>query len=189
MSEDYLLIIQLNGGSKKAFSIIYDKYAGMIYSFVNSILHDEILAEDITQYCFMQLWKHRDRISPYKNLPAYLYVIARNAVYKESKRQILATRYLTFAKENYSDLVSINENKVDYNMILREIDKIIASLPDSRRKIFQLRTEQNISVKDIANQLNISPKTVETQISRTVKTLRKALTDMGFIITLFLFLN
>ena len=36
MQEDYLLIIQLNGGSKRAFSVIYDKYVGIIYSYVNS---------------------------------------------------------------------------------------------------------------------------------------------------------
>ena len=76
MQEDYLLIIQLNGGSKRAFSVIYDKYVGIIYSYVNSILRDDLLAEDITQFSFMQLWKHRDRISPYRNLPAYLYSLS-----------------------------------------------------------------------------------------------------------------
>lgn len=186
MQEDYLLIIQLNGGSKRAFSVIYDKYVGIIYSYVNSILRDDLLAEDITQFSFMQLWKHRDRISSYRNLPAYLYVVARNAAYKEVKRQLRAAKYMNFAKEHYCDLVAINANYVDYGLIVKEIEKVMSLLPESRKKIFLLRTEQNMSIKEIAESLGISPKTVETQISRTMKVLKKALCGMGFLICFFL---
>ena len=38
MKSDSLLIIELNSGSRKAFSAIYDKYAGMVYSYACSIL-------------------------------------------------------------------------------------------------------------------------------------------------------
>ena len=113
MQEDYLLIIQLNGGSKRAFSVIYDKYVGIIYSYVNSILRDDLLAEDITQFSFMQLWKHRDRISPYRNLPAYLYVVARNAAYKAYIKQ-------------EKNLLAQLEQSIKANPIIQEFDdKII----------------------------------------------------------------
>ncbi|MBO5194300.1 MAG: RNA polymerase subunit sigma-70, partial [Bacteroidales bacterium] len=76
MSEDRMLIVQMNAGSKKAFASLYDKYVSMVYGYVYSVLKDSTLAEDITQFCFMKLWEHRSIIAQDRNLPAWLYVTA-----------------------------------------------------------------------------------------------------------------
>ena len=59
MEQDYILISKLNASSKQAFNDLYEKYVDMVYSFVLSILNDNSVAEDITQFVFIQLWEHR----------------------------------------------------------------------------------------------------------------------------------
>lgn len=183
MKSDSLLVIQLNAGSKKAFSALYDKYAGMVYSYAWSVLKDRILAEDITQFCFMQLWEHRETVSAYKNLPAWLYVMARNAVYKEIRQQITATKYIDFATESFEHYQKAVDGKADYGLIIKEIDKFLDSLPETRRKVFMMKAFQEMSVKEIAQAMSISPKTVETHIHRAYTALRAAIAKVAFVLS------
>ena len=180
MKTDSLLIIQLNAGSKKAFSALYDKYAGMVYGYAYSMLKDKILAEDITQFCFMQLWEHKETVSAYKNLPAWLYVTARNAIYKETRQQIVATKYIDFATETFERYQMATDGNIDYMLIIKEIEKFIASLPETRRKAFMMKAFQDKSVKEIADTMSISPKTVETHIHRAYTALRAAVAKLAF---------
>lgn len=92
MDQEYLQIIRLNCGSKQAFTAIYNKYVGRIFNYVCAMTRDEVLAEDITQFCFMKLWERRKEIRPDENFAAYLYVIARNAVYKETRRLVTSAQ-------------------------------------------------------------------------------------------------
>ena len=172
MKTDSLLIIQLNAGSKKAFSALYDKYAGMVYGYAYSMLKDKILAEDITQFCFMQLWEHKETVSAY--------ITARNAIYKETRQQIVATKYIDFATETFERYQMATDGNIDYMLIIKEIEKFIASLPETRRKVFMMKAFQDKSVKEIADTMSISPKTVETHIHRAYTALRAAVAKLAF---------
>ena len=55
MEQDYILIAKLNASSKQAFSDLYEKYVDMVFSFVVSLMNDSSVAEDITQFVFIQL--------------------------------------------------------------------------------------------------------------------------------------
>ena len=148
MIGDVELIKRLNESDKDSFEMLYDRYVGMVYSFLNSLLKNESLAQDYTQWCFMQLWEHRHSISSDRNLPAWLYVTARNAAYKEVRRQVVVARYVEL------------------------------SLPEARRRIFIMRMEEGKSVNEIAQELGISPKTVETQIARAKSFLKEHVSDL-----------
>ena len=141
---------------------------------------DKILAEDITQFCFMQLWEHKETVSAYKNLPAWLYVTARNAIYKETRQQIVATKYIDFATETFERYQMATDGNIDYMLIIKEIEKFIASLPETRRKVFMMKAFQDKSVKEIADTMSISPKTVETHIHRAYTALRAAVAKLAF---------
>jgi len=72
-----------------------------------------------------------------------------------------------------------------------EIDTAIDNLPERCRLVFVLSRFEEMSYRQIAEQLNISMKTVENQISKALKSLRIALADhlplslLLFILTVF----
>lgn len=179
MKEDHILIEQLNASSMEAFSALYDKYAGMVFNFTLSILKDDCISEDITQSCFALMWSRRASISPDGNLPAWLYVVARNAVFKEVRRQVTASKYLDYLSNN--DNADSQENDLterDAAVIMSEAEAAIAALPESRRKIYKMRFIEGLSVHEISERLDISPKTVETQIARAKNAIRQRISEL-----------
>lgn len=179
MKEDQILIKQLNASSVEAFSALYDKYAGMVFNFTRSILKDDAISEDITQSCFGLMWSRRASISPDGNLPAWLYVVARNAVFKEVRRQVTASKYLDYLSNN--DNADSQENDLterDTAVIMSEAEAAIAALPESRRKIYKMRFIEGLSVHEISERLDISPKTVETQIARAKNAIRQRISEL-----------
>lgn len=178
MKEDQILIEQLNASSMEAFSALYDKYAGMVFNFTRSILKDAAICEDITQSCFGLMWSRRETISPDGNVPAWLYVVARNAVFKEVRRQVTASKYLDYLSNR--DEAETQESELtngDTSVILAEAEAAIDALPESRRKIYKMRFIDG-SVHEISERLDISPKTVETQIARAKNAIRQRISEL-----------
>lgn len=179
MKEDHILIKQLNASSMEAFSALYDKYAGMVFNFTRSILKDDAICEDITQSCFGLMWSRRETISPDGNVAAWLYVVARNAVFKEVRRQVTVSKYLDYLSNN--DNADSQENDLterDTAVIMSEAEAAIAALPESRRKIYKMRFIEGMSVHEISERLDISPKTVETQIARAKNAIRQRISEL-----------
>lgn len=179
MKEDHILIKQLNASSMEAFSALYDKYAGMVFNFTRSILKDDAICEDITQSCFGLMWSRRETISPDGNVAAWLYVVARNAVFKEVRRQVTVSKYLDYLSNN--DNADSQENDLterDTAVIMSEAEAAIAALPESRRKIYKMRFIEGMSVHEISERLVISPKTVETQIARAKNAIRQRISEL-----------
>lgn len=173
MDQEYLQVIRLNCGSKQAFTAIYNKYVGRIFNYVCAMTRDEVLAEDITQFCFMKLWERRKEIRPDENFAAYLYVIARNAVYKETRRLITSANYIDFLTHASAIGLNSTQEDVNFSLLKSKMAQVIDRLPDSRRLIYLMSSERHMTNEEIARELNISPKTVETQLSRVVAALRK----------------
>ena len=53
---DYELMLLIKGKQHAALSVLYDRYAGLIYSFAWKALRDEPAARDIVQAVFLRLW-------------------------------------------------------------------------------------------------------------------------------------
>ncbi|MGM9788399.1 MAG: RNA polymerase sigma factor [Candidatus Cryptobacteroides sp.] len=172
MEQDHILIARLNASSKKAFGELFDRYVGIVHSFVSSMIKDESVAEDITQLVFVKLWEQRKNISSEGNLPAWLYVTARNAVFKEIRRMILMDKYVNYAV--HSQMLQENNalDGIDGAVLRQEVDSVVNSFPEAMKKIYLLRTVEGLSVADIAKMMDISPKTVETQLFRAKGRLR-----------------
>ena len=181
---DAELIQQLRQGNKEAFSKIYYKYVDIIYGHIFAIVKDHIITEDITQFCFMQLWIHRRDIADNKCLGAYLYIIGRNKAYKEFRKQASSktyNEYLKIAHNEWNQAVTEPECNIDFRLLRAEIQKVLESLPPTRREIWDMKTIEGLTAKEIAQQLDISQKTVETQLYRVKLALKKVVSNLFLI--------
>ena len=185
--DDSDLIRKLNDGDKEAFTELYDKYVGKVYGFLYKTMKDEAAAEDLTQFCFMQIWINRKKISTNCNFPAYLYVTARNSAYKEFRKQIVTETYINSAIRNETNYQREDYGNVDFKLIEKEIAKFIKGLPEARKKIYVMSRIEGKKSLQISQDLGISIKTVEAQLSRVNIGLRKAISKiiiMIFVISL-----
>lgn len=64
------------------------------------------------------------------------------------------------------------DETLHYHELKKMHDGIIRSLPDKRRRIYELSFEHELSCPAIADRLSLSPRTVEGQLLLARKTIR-----------------
>lgn len=172
---EYQLLTMLRRGELAAFDAIYAKYSGYVYNFMASVLYDKNLAEDLTQELFMRLWEHRREIDTDRNFQAYVFTIARNLVYKESRRLLMNARFVQATRMREENGVgdASTEERLDLIFTNEYIDTLIESMPPARREIFCLSKMQGLSVREVAQRLELSPRTVEAQLYQANRYLRR----------------
>lgn len=185
---DESILIRLKDGDEKAFDMLFWKFNPMIYNFVNSILFNKSLAEDITQQVFLKIWEKRESINLEKSFSSYIYTIARNFVYQETERLVYENKFISFYKANENELDNSTFEKIDAGFIESFINEVIAQLPEKQQKIFDLSRRKGYSNKEIAKELDISEKSVENHVYRTLQFLKEKM-KKNFIFLAFLFLS
>lgn len=187
-SIDIALLKRLKEGDETAFESIYWKYNSYVFNFINSLLYDRVLSEDITQSVFMKIWERRESIDPDKGFDAYLFTIARNMVYKETENRLLSESAFYALSQQQTNEDFLMEEKIDADSLRLYIDNLIEQLPLSRKEIFKLSRREHLSNKEIATRLSISEKTVETQLYRSLRFLKEKLSNDHLLAILFVVL-
>lgn len=182
-AEDSKLLLQLSEGSKHAFDILYDKYWKQVFNAAYKRLNDTEQAQDIAQDVFIQLWIRGTR-SPIENLPAYLFVAARNSVFKHLEKEFKYTAMPDIANQIENPLDRADA-EVLYEEFLQAFNDLINTLPTQQRIIFKMRFEEDLSSQQIADQLQISPKTVRNQLGKALATLRTSLLVFQFFVFMY----
>jgi RNA polymerase sigma-70 factor (ECF subfamily) len=176
-SIDTKVLHALKQGDSHAFEAVFSRYYAKIYHFALAALYNKSLAEDITQNVFLSVWENRKRIVTEKNFSAYLFTIAKNLVYDETKKRVLDFRYEDYVKRTLHEEDYSSEEKLEANSLEGLIIQLIEKLPEARRKVIMLHFTEDLSNKEIAAKLSISEKNVEMQIRRSLAYIRKHLKD------------
>ena len=183
---DSKMLHRLKTGDEDAFEYIFRKYNGKIYHFAEATLYDKSLAEDITQNVFLSIWERRRDIDPEKNFQAYLYTIAKNRVYRETEKKLLAFRYREYIHKAQPDEEdSSTEETIHVRSLEERILRLVDKLPEARKKIFLLHFTEDLSNKEIAKKLSISEENVEMQMKRSLDYLRRHLKEYIALAALF----
>ncbi len=171
-------------GNRAAYTEIYKRYTGILYSHAYAKLQDREEARDAIQELFTVLWVKRQEIAIDTNLAGYLYSAVRNRVLNTISHKRVASIYVSQQEINSNEFVSATDHLVREKELASLIEKEISCLPLKMREVFELSRKNNLSRKEIASQLNLSEKTVKNQINSALKVLR---VKMENIFTVFLF--
>lgn len=177
VSIDPDVLFRLKQGDEKAFEVVYWKYSSWVFNFIQSLLYDKSLAEDLTQTVFLKIWEKRTNIEPELGFDSYLFAIARNLVYKETESRLQSEQVNITLKNRSVEIESLTEENIDADSLKEYIDTLVEQLPPSRKDIFYLSRRQHLSNKEIAIRLSISEKTVETQLYRALRFIKQKLSD------------
>ena len=56
--EEKLVINKLNGFDTSSFEYIINSYEKIVYGFIYNMIHDEFMAQDLTQDVFIKIYKN-----------------------------------------------------------------------------------------------------------------------------------
>lgn len=158
------MVERLCKGDEDAFKSFFHRHKDAVYKYALLHLKDASIAEDIVQEVFFKFWKKTDQLDPQQNIRAYLYTVARHAVFEELRKRIQFQTFTDYAIRS----VQYHHNAVEENIYLSELEgiykKAIKLLPAQRQKIFRLSKLEHMSHDEIAALLNISKNTVRDQL-------------------------
>jgi RNA polymerase sigma-70 factor (family 1) len=169
---DHQLIALLKQGDETAFTAIYDRYSMLIFYRVNQMLRDTEASKDLVQDLFITVWSKSELIRDDANLAGYLYIAARNKVFKLIQKGKLRNDYLNSLAKYATETSTATLDQLDERELARVIDQEIAQLPPKMKEVFELSRKENLSHLQIAHQLGISDKTVKKQINKALKVLK-----------------
>jgi RNA polymerase sigma-70 factor (family 1) len=186
--EEEKLLALLTNGSEYAFQLIYNKHHNRIYKVAMRYLKSPVIAEEVVQDVFLQLWSKRDRIKTGMPVEAWLFTVAKNNIFNRLKKLANEWKALNYLKDNFEyedDTLQEKLVDADYNNML---NKALSSLSEMQLKVYKLAKEENLSYFQISENLNISPLTVKTHMSRALSQIRNFLTAMRWnVVSLLVF--
>jgi RNA polymerase sigma-70 factor (ECF subfamily) len=173
LTDDAILLQQVEEGNAKAFNALFDKYWESAFSDAYKRLKTYDNAKDIVQEIFTHIWINRETLH-IENLPAYLNVAIRNKVIKFVARQKLVHPFFSIL-DNLPEKNSQSDANLLWKEFFKSYETLMESLPPKRQVIFRLRYEKDLPTKAISMQLGITTKTVQNQLGKAIETLKVSL--------------
>lgn len=167
---------RLSGGDLAAYRYLFDQHFSDLCNFLLVYLHSRELAEEIALEIFTFIWERRETLIIRTTFKSFLFSSAKNraiSLYRKEQKKL-------FSPIDNEQSISQEESASPFfleNVELREIiNSAIERLPEKSRQIYIMAWEQNLSHKEIAEQMGITPKTVENHVGIALRKLRETLT-------------
>jgi RNA polymerase sigma-70 factor, ECF subfamily len=166
------LIIQAQKGDREAFRQIYEHYAGVAFKTAWALLGNRVLAEDVTQDVWLEVWRHLSSFHASRPFKSWLLAIVTN-------------RCRNAVRRNHSPVAMLDEDllpeaasgvDVELQYVRQEEDgelrRIFATLSDDQRQVIELRYFAELDLAEIAAVLHIPLGTVKSRLHRALEALR-----------------
>jgi RNA polymerase sigma-70 factor (ECF subfamily) len=180
---DVTLMLRVGTGDEQAFEELIERHQNAVIGTVAKMLGNSSDAEDIAQQVFIRLWKSAPRYQPTAKFTTFLFTIARNLVFNESRRRSRKKEYSMEEREDDFHLQTPDTQNVspDQGMLHAELQKsvdlAIAALPEKQRLAVILRRYEGMPYDEIGRVLELSIPAVKSQLFRARNTLRDSLKD------------
>lgn len=165
------LILRLRADDQKAFGEVYLLYRKPIFSTVYRFIRSKEFAEDIYQDTFTTIWQKRKALNPDSSFSSLIYTIMRNKVFdhlrRVSKYESLPESFLSLIDENPDVTEQLNTIQLQ-SLLDRELEK----LSKDQRRVFSKSRDENLSYREIANDMGISIDRVNYLLCGALRSLR-----------------
>lgn len=166
------LLRQIANGDERAFRSIFDAYHHRLYFYILQISSSQQVAEDIVQDTFLKIWLHRDQLPQVEQFNAYIFRVARNTVLSSLRRKALETVIVEQKLEPVPGAPDAHE-QLHIKLVKEVLQQAVNALPEQQQKVYRLRREGGLSIKEVARLLGISEITVKRHLTLATKTLRE----------------
>ncbi|WP_435894806.1 RNA polymerase sigma factor [Oceaniferula spumae] len=178
---DVALMLRVGKRDEQAFEELIHRHQSAVIGTVAKMLGNASEAEDIAQQVFIRLWKSAPRYTPKAKFTTFMFTIARNLVFNESRRKSRKKEYSMDERESEFHLQTPDSQTAspDEGMLQNElqaaVDKAIHDLPEKQRMAVILRRYENMPYDEIGRVLELSVPAVKSQLFRARNALRDSL--------------
>lgn len=190
--EDALLMLAVRSGDAFAFEELMTRNQNRVCAFLQRLVGNLQLAEDLTQEVFMRVYKSRDSYRPDALFTTWLYRIARNVAFNSLRSKNRRPELLFGAANRDRDGGNgASDSTVEGSLLAQsgatptrqvaklELQTIVRAAVDAlgtrQREALLLARFEGMSYQEIADAMNLTPKAVKSLLSRARLNLKEAL--------------
>lgn len=166
------IISLVAAGDGAAFKQLFDLYRNRIYSVGLKLTRSAVLAEEVVQDVFLNIWTRRETLTGVKDFESYLFIVTRNEVYLMLRR-IARRKAVAADAGNQLDLADNDTDNLvlnrDYTALVQEA---VEKLPPQQKLVYTLIKVEGLKREEVADQLNLSPDTVKTHLAQAMRSIR-----------------
>lgn len=181
---DYELMLLVKQKRQEALSVLYDRHAGMVYSFALKSLRDEQASREIVQSVFVRLWTTGSGYDPDKGrFVSWLATITRNLTMDWARRQRRlnagAAPYVPEELERIPDEGATPEAVAERESLKRQIQHAYRYLSQPQIELLEHFYWQGYTLKELSTRYQEPLGTVKNRLHQTLKILRRHLLTEG----------
>ncbi len=176
-----ILFLKVKSRDPEAYGQFYDLYVSRIYRFIFFKVNSSADAQDLTSEVFLKLWYYIREGREIKNLNAFVYMVARNAVidfYRQNQRRRQEYSLDNPKTPELADKKTIGASQ-NFDFQLEELKAGLKGLKDEYREVIVLRFLDGLGISEIAEILNKSQGAVRVLIHRALKALKENISNLA----------
>jgi len=173
---DDALMARFCRGEEAAFEALYERHAAVVLAFLQRMVRDAALAEDLLQTTFLSVVRARGRYEPNTTVRAWIFAIAANAG-RDALRRRRARREAP-APEGTVEAAADTEEPRD-PAASRAVQDALMQLPVEQREAVVMHKMHDLSFPEIASALGISTGAAKVRAHRGYLRLRELLAPLG----------
>lgn len=164
-------------GDEAAFEMLYERHAPVIFSFLQRMMREPALAEDVLQTTFLSVVRARGRYQPDSSVRAWIFAIAANAG-RDALRRRRARREDPAPAPARLELAADTPDPPDPGAA-RAVQDALMQLPVEQREAVVMHKLHDLSFAEIATALGISIGAAKVRAHRGYSRLRELLAPLG----------
>jgi RNA polymerase sigma-70 factor (ECF subfamily) len=184
---DAAIMLRVRDGDDAAFTYLIEKYQRAIVHFMFRMVHNQAVAEELTQEVFLRVYRSRASYRAEAKFTTWLYRIATNLGVnhaRDHKHERAAQNiYLdqpdaeTGATPDVADSRSTVEQELMRDERLQAIRRHVMALPERQRSAVLMHKFQEMDYKQIGEVLKLSESATKSLLFRAYQTLRESLKE------------
>jgi RNA polymerase sigma factor (sigma-70 family) len=165
-------------GNKQAYGHIIDKYKNQLYATVLRMTKNPQDAQDLVQEAFIKVYYQLGKYDKKGSFSGWLKRVAINHCMDEFRKkhhriENVEIHENVIENPNHPEIIFLKKEKH------RQLERLIATLPEDERMIILLRYVNEFSYDEISELLDVPVSTVRNKLHRAKKKLRAAVTNEG----------
>ena len=168
-------------GNHRAFDLLLSRNQSKLFSYILFVVHDQETANDVFQETFVKAIAklHDGRYTTSGKFSAWLMRIAHNVImdmYRDQRadRIIEPTADNDLSNLSGSDVLDGNiENEFVNSQVMKDVRRMMDSLPAPQREVVYMRFYQQMSFKEISEATNVSINTALGRMRYAVLNMRR----------------
>lgn len=182
---DATLLRLVHRKDARAYELLYDRHAQVMFNLVVRIVGDANAAEELLQEIFWLVWQKAETYDGSGAVGAWLYRIARNKALDHLRYVRARPQAAQSAAETLEHLprfhTSSAETEVEQSWRRQQVMQALENIPGEQRLCLELAYFEGLSQREIAERTNTPLGTIKTRMRIGMEKMERILRAVGYL--------